>query len=353
MYYSKISGGCTGFTNQIFALITSIINAYKKGEKVVVVDNFLNDISEQTSYTPISDILDLKTINNFLEKTYDIIIVDKNYIQFEIVSINYGTTTEKYTILTDYFKEHNFNNSLFINKNIVFNDIKGDPDPGILKKLSIKYKINDYYIEEVYNEQLESNIQINCDGPYKFTLGWIDTFNNSMFDKILTNITYNIDFILKSHSITNRINIDNKVNVIHLRLEDDGIIHWSKQNQTTPELYKKYLEEKYISIIEKYILVTDETIILSSSINNGVINFLAHNRYKYIYIHKFFNQREKDAIVDLLVSKVCNNVFIGNFNMHKLNGSTFSYYIWKTMSDTVRKVYIDLDRVYDKEVIVN
>ena len=46
MYYSKISTSGTGFTNQIFALITSIINAYKEEEKVVIVDNFLNDINQ-------------------------------------------------------------------------------------------------------------------------------------------------------------------------------------------------------------------------------------------------------------------------------------------------------------------
>ena len=32
MYYSKIGNNGAGFTNQIFALITSIINAYKKDQ---------------------------------------------------------------------------------------------------------------------------------------------------------------------------------------------------------------------------------------------------------------------------------------------------------------------------------
>jgi hypothetical protein len=48
MYYSKIGEHGAGFTNQIFALITSIIIAYKKGEKVVIIDNFLHLWTFQT-----------------------------------------------------------------------------------------------------------------------------------------------------------------------------------------------------------------------------------------------------------------------------------------------------------------
>ena len=46
MYYSKISNIGSGFTNQIFALITSIINAYKNKNTLVIVDNFLDDINK-------------------------------------------------------------------------------------------------------------------------------------------------------------------------------------------------------------------------------------------------------------------------------------------------------------------
>ena len=45
MYYSKIGNIGAGFTNQIFALIGSIQNAYNKGEKIIIVDHFLNDIN--------------------------------------------------------------------------------------------------------------------------------------------------------------------------------------------------------------------------------------------------------------------------------------------------------------------
>jgi hypothetical protein len=353
MYYSKIGITGAGFTNQIFALITSIQNAYKEGHKVVVVDNFLNDINK-TTYTPISDIFNIADINIFLKKNYDIIIIDKNNIQFEITSFKYGTNDANYVDLTDFVKTHYFNNNkLFIDKQCCFNDIKGDPCYGTFKKLILNYKLNDYYFEEIYDENRQTNIEINFDGPHIFTLGWLNDFNDNMFEKILKNITYNNDFILKSVLMIKSINPDKKINIIHLRLEEDAISHWSRQNNITHNEYRAYLEGKYIDLIKNYIPTTDENIILSSSLSNGVIDFLNQHNYNYQFIDKFFNDREKNAIVDLLVSKYCNNIFIGNFNINNCNGSTFSYYIWKCVNSNVTKIYIDLDKIYDREVVIN
>jgi len=353
MYYAKIGDNGTGFTNQIFAFITAIINAYSRGDKIIVVDNFLNDINK-TLYTPISNIFNIDKIIDFLKRNYDIIIVDKNNVQFQIETVKYGINEEKCVDLTEYIKENYFhNNKLHIRKNIIFNNIKGDPCNGIVKKLIMVYKINEYYIKEIYNENLTDDIIIDFDGTYEYTLGWINTYNNNMFDNILKNITYNDDFILKSELILNKIKKENKINVIHLRLEDDGIKHWSNMNKMKYDDYKIYLEEKYINIIKKNISKHHENIILSSSLLNNVIIFMKNNGYNYHFVDKVFDDREKNAIIDLLVSKKCNNVFIGNFNMKKLNGSTFSYYIWKIIDDNITKIYIDLDNIYDNEVIVN
>ena len=66
-----------------------------------------------------------------------------------------------------------------------------------------------------------------------------------------------------------------------------------------------------------------------------------------------YNDREKNAIIDLLISTYCNNIFIGNFNVKNNNGSVFSYYIWKKNKHNVSNIYIDLDHIYDKEVVLN
>ena len=331
MYYSKIGNIGAGFTNQIFALIGSIQNAYNKGEKIIIVDHFLNDINN-ISYSPISDIFNITKINEFLYTNYGVIIIDKYNAPLDIITINYGTNETNYDI-TEFIKNTYFNNTLCIDKNCNFNDIKGDPCPGVIKNLIIKYKIGDYLVEEIHNECMNSNIEIK-------------------FDNILKNITFNSDFILKSDLILKEININKKINIIHLRLEDDGLLHWSTYNHMTYDEYKSYLEEKYINLIKKYISKTDENIILSSSLSNGVIDFLNNNNYNYRFIDKCFKDREKNAIIDLLVSKCCNNIFIGNFNIHKNRGSTFSYYIFKYMNNTVNNIYIDLEYIYDEEVVV-
>jgi len=351
MYYSSIGVQGAGLTNQLFCLITGIINAYKEGHKVVIVDQFLNDI-KNTNYTSITDILNIHEINTFLKQNYDIIILDKNNTSFQLLEVLYGVN-ENYIDITDcILQQHVKNNKLFITSDCCFNNIKGDPYPGTIKHVILKYKLNEHIITEIYDEYLKTDIVIDFDGPYKYTFGWIDRFNNDMFEKILTNIIYTDDFICKANTILKQINHDKKINIIHLRLEDDGIVHWSRQNNMSHNDYRAYLEEKYIYLINHYLEKNDENIIVSHSFSNRVIDYLNINNYNYRFINKFFNEREKDAIVDFLVSKYCNNIFIGNFNIKQSTGSTFSYYIGKCITDNVLKIYIDLDRIYDTEVII-
>lgn len=352
MYYTKIGGVGTGFTNQIIALITSIITAFINGDKVVVCDNFLNDIGRMT-YTPITDIFNLDDINVFLKRNYDIVLVDKHNLDFEITSVKYGTCAINYLDLTEFVKEmYSREKRLFFDKHYSFNSIGGDPCPGVVKTFILGYKINDYCIEESYSENLRNDLIIDFAGPYIVKNGWINNFNDCMFDKILQNISYNVDYVSRANSILDMIDVTRKINVIHLRLEDDGITHWSRQNNMTCHMYREYLEQKYIGLIQKYISPSDKSIIVSSSCSNGVVAFLDSNLYDYMFVDKFFIDREKNAIIDLLVSKCCNNVFIGNFNMKQLNGSTFSYYLWKCMSDSAVKIYIDLDNVSKDEVVM-
>jgi hypothetical protein len=349
MLFYKIYTNGSGLTNQIFGLITSIIEAYIKGEKVVIIDGFLNDFSK-AKVSPINEIFNIKSINMYLKKTYDIIIVDKNDIRFEIISVKYGIDTYNNIDLTeDFIKRFYKNNILYINKNYSFNDMKGDPYYGKEKKVFLKYKINDNLIDEIYDEYLKKDIIIDFNGSYEFKFGWINNFNDKMFEKILLNLIYNDDFIKKSDSFIKNINLNNKINIIHLRLEEDAIKHWSKMNNMTQNDFRLYIQNKYINIIKTYISQSDENIILTSSMSNDVIDFMKHNNYKYKFANKFFDDREKNAIMDLLVSKYCNNIYIGNFNIKNLNGSTFSYYIGKFVKNDVLKIYIDLDKIINKE----
>jgi len=342
-----------GLTNQLFSLISGIILAYKRNERVIVVDHFLNDFSKN-DYTPITQIFNIRKTNNYLQNKYNIIIVDKYYAQFTLNSVKYGINSNIEDI-TDYIlQNHCQNNGLCINKNIVLNDIKGDPCYGVKKQLFLNYTINDYKIEENYDEKLTHDIRIDfLNSEYIYTFLWIHSLDTNIFEDILQHIEYNDELITTSQFILNKIDTNNKINAIHLRLEYDAINHWAKYNHMSHGEFQSAIEKKYIEVIKKYISKSDETIILSSSLNNVVINYLLENEYNIVFSEKFFAEREKNAIIDLLISKYCNNVFIGNWHIANKTGSTFSYYIGKILKDNITKIYLDLDKINDPEMIVN
>lgn len=349
MYYLKSGISGSGFTNQIFNIITGILIAYIEGEKVVIVDKFITDINNE-KYVPISEIIDLTVLNNCLKQIIDVIVIDKSKIDFEILYVKYGTKTIQQDLTEYIMQNYYYNNQLYISKDIIFNNIHGDPCPGIVKNIFLGYKINDYIIEEVYSENIQKDIIVDFDSHYNFPLGGI-IFNNPLFEHILQTIQYNSEFIIKSNMILKEIDLNQKINVIHLRLEDDAIAHWSKQNNMSQYDYKVYIENKYIYLIQKYLSRTDNTIILSQSSSNGVIDFLNQANFTYKFIQKWFDDREKNAIIDLLISKCCNNIFIGNYNMSRLNGSTFSYYVSKSIKNNITRICIDLDNIHLDECI--
>ena len=93
-------------------------------------------------------------MNIFLKKTYGIIIVDKYDINFELSNVKYGTKTNNIDLTASIIEKFYKDNTLYINKNINFNDIQGDPCFGKLKNVFFTYKINEYIIEEIYDEHL-------------------------------------------------------------------------------------------------------------------------------------------------------------------------------------------------------
>lgn len=363
MFYSRIHMNGSGFTNQIMSFILSIIFAVNNKHPIVVVDNFSND-NVKSSFTPISQIINLNKLNDFLLQKYNIIVVDKYCVDnWRLLSVHYGSDACKFDITKEIKDSCLFENRLFINKYMYFNRIKGDPIYGKEKNIYLKYEITDtltkkaFTVEEVYPEELDRHVVIdiqnaeyqfdfvNCEFMYTRT----NFFN--IFEDILLKIRYTNEFEnLAMKTITN-MGIQNKVNVIHLRVENDAIKHWSSMNNMNCVDFQNAIEAKYIALIQKYMNKNDEIIILSSSSVNGVIDFLIQNGYKIKISEKYFEYREKNAIVDLLVSRVCNNIFMGSIHNETKNGSTFSFYISKIVDKTVKKIGIDIDNIKNEECV--
>jgi hypothetical protein len=280
----------------------------------------------------------------------NIIIIDKYDVNFELKSIRYGTKNYNNEV-SNIIKTNFFcNNKLCIPKGTNLNLLCEDPCPCEKKNIFLNYQINEYLIEEIYEEELKNDIVIDfLEANYQNTFAWINSFNKEMFEDILVHLEYSIDFLFLSKNIEEKLNLDKKINVLHLRVEEDAILHYSKINNLSSINYKTIIENKYISLIKKYIDPSDQNIILSGSLSNSVIDFLIQNKYNFVFSDKDFDDREKNAIIDFLISKYCNNKFIGNFNFEMLNGSTFSYYIALTMNNKIKKIMIDHDKIYDDE----
>jgi len=355
LYYCRIAKPKSGLCNQLFALVTGIILAYQKKAKILILCLFLNDYLSN-NLTPISHIIDLKQLDDFVFSNYGIHILDKNYIKLNIHKVIYGVKQNFVDITDIVIDKFYVNNTLLIDKNVNLNLLGlGDPLFGQQKYVEITYSLNDITLTDKYEEKygfLKTPICFNLTNRnFQYDMGWVNKYNKPMFDNILKNIVFLKKWNVPEIEKTKISNYD-KINIIHLRLEYDAIQHWSKMNSMNESYFKKYIYIKYITIIRKYINKNDTTILVSQSVSNPVIDFLRENGYRYLINKKFFEDREKNAIVDFLISKNCNSIFIGNFNFFNSNGSTFSYYIAKLLKNNVKKIMIDLDRICDNESVL-
>ena len=357
IYYCKIAESGSGLCNQLFALVTGILLALQKGRKIVIVDSFSNDYSTN-SRTRVSDVINLDKLNIFLKSNYNIIVLDRHNINVTIKTVKYGIDGN-YIDITNTIKDKYYKNNLFcINTNVNLNNIaQRDPLIGQQKQLELTYSVNDILLKESYEEIngfLKTKIEFNLQNTnFIHVMGWINHIDRCKFDNILKNIHF-----VKKYDIPDNENKIiaqcKKINVIHLRLEDDAITHWSRQNNMSPTFFKNIIERKYINIIYKHINKNDMNIILTYSTQNSVIDFLKKNDYNYHISSKIHEWgRELNAIKDTNMIYLCNNLFIGNFNLENLNGSSLSYFLLNNIKKTnIKSILIDLDKILVTENVV-
>ena len=357
IYFCKISNHGSGLCNQFFSLITGIINAFKMGKKVIIIDDFSNDYLKND---PIffSSLIDIDKFNEFLKINYDMILIEKNNVNFTVKKVLYGYNGQYIDITNKIIKFFIKGNTLNIGTDLHLNYFVGfDPCPSLQKNLKLIYNLNGINIEEDYDEYncfLKNPIVFDIlKSSFNYTFGWINQIDRHMFDNILKNLCPSDKFINVSETflLDREIKTDDVINVIHLRVEDDAIEHWSRMNNMAPKIFTEIIINKYIRLIETYIDKNEHNIILSYNTNNPVIDYLSANNYKYYLIDKTEEGREINAWTDLNIGRVANNVFIGNFNLVNLNGSTFSYYLLNYYNKDIKKVIIDLDHIIENEKI--
>jgi DNA-dependent RNA polymerase auxiliary subunit epsilon len=279
-----------GLCNQLLSLVSAILFCIRTKKELLIVDKFLTEINTN-SYCSIRQVLNLIEINKYLNK-YNLKIVDGFYIN----STAFRPISWNVIILA---KKHN-NKRLLAFVDQIYNNI-------YFSKNLTSYALN------FISEKLNYN-------PIKF----IQSDNSTIED-------------------TNK-----KINVIHLRVENDGIKHWSKQNKMTQTVFKQLLREKYIDLIKNNIQKEDITLLLTGDTNNEVVQYMKENGYNIMFIDKKFNNkqtsRELNAVVDLIIGRYCNNVFIG------CDGSSFSELLLKYIPNVsengnVEKITLDLNNI--------
>lgn len=338
----EIGAKGAGLTNQIGYMITGIIKSIRTNKKLILLDDF-NAHYEKISPIPMGQIIDLKILNEQLS-SYGIYIFDSTF-KWEILEVKYGCDFS----IIDITNKFKLNFKSLVPKTFNLNDIDGDPFPNKVKSLFIKYKINDGWIFNIqYSENRENDIILDLHNMEIYNRScWIDMFDVEFYNFILKNLVFDVKFKQSCENFMYK-NFDHhhdksRLNVIHVRDDQDALEFWSQINKMDFITYKVKLFEKYKSIIDEKFNLSLPVLVITSNIHSPVISYLKNKGYKYSLTDKTEN-RELDGIVDLLAAENCSSIFIGNYNKNLFLGSTFSYFIQQRLSN-VDCIMIDLDNI--------
>jgi hypothetical protein len=345
-----------GLCNQLYSIVNACVQSNQNNIKYIFMSKFLKQ-ANSNDYCNISEIIDIKKTNSFLKK-YNITLFDYYNVKFTVNYVIYNSKN-----VTDIFiSKFKHGNSFIIKKDVNIHDIFYDhgyrfkSNESIFNddKLCLEFQIDEtifkYNINILTNGSLEYEININFSGECFFNLTTpVINDNSKEFLYVLRNIYFceKISTISNNYVIEN-IDIKQKINAIHLRLENDAIEHWVKESiYTDPLIYKKAIENKYINIINNYINKDDNTIIICYDYNNAVVEYLDKNNYKTFKTPKFDTSRDVAAIYDLLIAQNCNNVFVGVFE------SSFSFSVMNRINNRTNIIPIIFNIIDFKDIQVN
>lgn len=320
----------SGFCNQIYSINYTCGHCVRNNINFIFLGKFLKEINA-TNFCNISEILDINATNNYL-KQYNLSLVDYYNFNFDIINASYGINNA-FVNVTEPIKNFLKNNVFYISKTVDLNSLCVNPvefykkkyfidiDPKKLK-LSITFKINNITFQEEYEQTsgfLNSDAFIDLENV-SFNTSRVQNDQSNFTIGIFRNITFQQNFMQRANEYIERnISRNKKINCIHLRLENDAVEHWAKENNMHTHDFKTLIEEKYISAIKNNLEKSDTTIVLSGNYDNRVMKYMKENGYNCIETPKMSENREIAAIYDLHIGQHCNNVYILVYD------SSFSY----------------------------
>ena len=286
----------------------------------------------------------------------------------------YGLRHENVIDITEEVKQMFWKpNHLCIPKGVFLNDVvKKDPCPNLRKQVYVYYSLNGVPLQRVFYEQKLINVEnieikhSNYDGKqHRSEMDslepWLTRINRNdsremipLFDRFLNLLSFQSEFYQKAQAfIDAMMNSSSIFHVIHLRNEHDAIAHWSAMNKMSPSDYRMSYETKIMNCVRKHIVSKNEPIVILSSLveKNPVMEQLTKEGYVLYSRNKEPIGREMNGIIDLIIGKICNGVFIGNYNLKLHQGSTFSYVLYNSLCAHTTNILIDMDHIEREAVI--
>ena len=352
IYYLNLAQPHTGLCNQLFSLCSTIIYCIKNKIKYILVDKFLREI-HTSNYIYVNAIFNLEKLNNLL-KPYNVIVVDSLLQNFKIKKVIYGTVdcnieiTDTFNYL--FFKDNTIKISCKDNLTDLFN---ADPIPFTRKHIVVYLEPDYNIILSEKNGYFPQDININLNhlisyNNFKIAPNWdLLKQNKDLSDFLFKNMCFADSFINIKNVFFSKLTSYNKINVIHLRLEND-IKFWSKINNMSFDYFSDKLSNIYIELIKTYVVdKNDLTVILSYNTDNKVTEYLQENNYNCTFVEKNkSNNREENAIVDLLIGAECNNTFIG------VEGSTFTFTLSKVIKNNT-SIFININNILESPIVIH
>jgi hypothetical protein len=335
----RLYSGQAGLCNQLLAFINGIILARRHNVSEVLLSPFLMCIHTGQITDP-AKIFDLPVMSASL---------GMRFISQPIFRIEYGVRGNYRDITaTALEKCKTLAGTIDIPINdIIRSKLFGDHIPDVYKHIILVRDGERIYFDD--NKPIRVNIKnlslchYNDWSGIPFNMHWYDTYPE--FDGIFNFIKFHPRLVQMARTITSQLDHTNKINVCHLRVEDDAITHWSKMNNMSPEDFQRRLFDlyrKYVATIPK----SEQLIILTYDTNHKLVQEFKLTHTVYTFKHEVVG-REVHAILDLLIGSECTGTFIGCHNLELKRGSTFSYFLHKMIVPDATRYFIDLDKISD------
>jgi len=322
--YNTTENGGTGLTNQLFSLLNIACNQKNAN---VYINGFLTQFDDLNSATDISTIIDLDYLNTHLAhknvKIYD--SLNKFLIKVTHIKI------DEYDI-TNYFDLQPLS-QVYINSTVLKKEFYTNDNSTIYIIFDILYNQEPFKTNLTLKSTVNNNVKIS-------------TFTHLYYNKVTPSNTREFQDLLLAikfkHTLNNPINLQfSSVNIIHLKIEPDSIEHYSKIAKISVDEFEELLVKKYTELFDKNIQShpNEISILISSTINSKIIEYLNKKHINYYIQPKEYDKRELNAIQDyLLATNYCNGVFICAWDPKTASGSTFSYFIAKTLKKVCRRI---------------